>query len=483
MKLLNDRPLWLRVGVAVSVVVAVCMAIVGWLLVERGDDPGSVLVIASTLGIVTLVVMLVAFRRLSAGLARMSEGAQRFSSGDLAHRVEGGGARETNDLAIALNDMARQLQRHVEQLHLQRTEQEAILRSMEAGIIAVDGEHRVLRMNRFARRMLRRDETDLRGMLITEAIGDQRLVAFVADAIADPTPRESEIALRPGGATGPTVRVVSGPLLDLEDEPVGAILLLSDVTKLRQLESVRSDFAANVSHELRTPITNIKGYVETLVEGELPPAEQTRSFLQVIARNAERLGAIVDDMLALTNLERTHGKDLPTTTTPASSIVASVLSQASSEASSKVMTVEAVNLTDDAVMVNARLAEQALFNLVLNAVKYAPVGTSIRVRTSDDTLHDGRPGVRFKVIDEGPGIEPEHLARLFERFYRVDKARSRQEGGTGLGLSIVKHIAQVHRGDVGVESTVGEGSTFWLTFPCAGVPVQRTTEPAQNPRA
>jgi two-component system phosphate regulon sensor histidine kinase PhoR len=147
------------------------------------------------------------------------------------------------------------------------------------------------------------------------------------------------------------------------------------------------------------------------------------------------------------------------------------------------MTVEPVDVIDEAVMVNARLAEQALFNLVLNAVKYAPVGTRIRIRTSRDTLHDGREGVRFAVIDEGPGIEPEHLDRLFERFYRVDKARSRQEGGTGLGLSIVKHIAQVHRGDVGVESTLGEGSTFWLTFPCAGAPRERPQTPEQSARA
>ncbi|MEM1424112.1 MAG: ATP-binding protein, partial [Planctomycetota bacterium] len=275
------------------------------------------------------------------------------------------------------------------------------------------------------------------------------------------------LQLRPGGSTGPTVRVVSGPLLDLEDEPVGAILLLSDITQLRQLESVRSDFAANVSHELRTPITNIKGYVETLLDDGLTDRERAMGFLEIVRRNAERLGAIVDDMLALTNLERSAGKELPVAPTPADTLVHSVIAQVKPEVTQKVMTVQAAGLVDDAVLVNARLAEQAIINLVLNAVKYAPVSTAITLRSSRDTLPGDRPGVRIEVADEGPGIEPHHLPRLFERFYRVDKARSRQEGGTGLGLSIVKHIARVHGGDAGVSSVVGVGSRFWLVFPSA----------------
>lgn len=469
MKPLDNRPLWVRVGLTVMVITTASLVVVGTLLVRVGEqDTGAVLVIASTLGIVSLASLLVIIRLLSRGLDSMAKGAQRFAAGDLSHRLEGGRSRELVALADALNDMSEQLHRQVAQLRVQRTEQEAILRSMEAGIIAVDGEHRILRMNRFARRMLRRQEPDLRGMPITEALSDQRLVAFAADAIADPTPRDTEIALRPGGTTGPTVRVASGPLLDLEDEPVGAILLMSDVTQLRQLESVRSDFAANVSHELRTPITNIKGYVETLIEDELSDTERSMSFLKVVARNADRLGAIVDDMLALTNLERAHGKELPTAPATPSTLIHSVIAQTSEEASAKLMVVGVADLVDDPIMVNMRLAEQALANLVLNAVKYAPIGTHIHLSATRDTLPGGQPGVRIEVRDEGPGIEPEHLSRLFERFYRVDKARSRQEGGTGLGLSIVKHIARVHQGDVGVASDLGIGSRFWLVFPCVG---------------
>ncbi|MEM1424839.1 MAG: histidine kinase dimerization/phospho-acceptor domain-containing protein, partial [Planctomycetota bacterium] len=263
---LDNTPLWLRVSAGVLLVALPALLLAGALLVAvGGQDAGAVAAIAGVLIGVVLIVLVVMLSRLGSHLTHLAEGAERFTAGDLRERVQTGRASEVIALSDAINEMGEQLHRQVAQLRVQRTEQEAILRSMEAGLIAVDGEHRILRMNRFARRMLRRREPDLRGKPITEAIDEPGLIAFAADAIADPTPRDGELSLRPGGSTGPTVRVVSGPLLDLEDEPVGAILLLSDITQLRQLESVRSDFAANVSHELRTPITNIKGYVETLL--------------------------------------------------------------------------------------------------------------------------------------------------------------------------------------------------------------------------
>ena len=398
----------------------------------------------------------------NAGVLRMNGHIRRFASGDLRHRIGLPDSEPWRAMAESLNAMAANAGMRIVHLRGQSNEQEGILRSMEGGVLAVDAEQRILRINRIARRMLDVIEPDVRGRTLNDVVRDPGLRAFVADAIADPGRRSREFRLGPAGEV--TVRATSGSLLDSEDEPVGTIVLLSDVTQLKRLEAVRSEFAANVSHELRTPITSIKGYAETLLEVEDDGGERGREFLRVIARNAERLGAIVDDMLTLTNLERTGGQELPTSPTPAETLVENVRAQAAAGAKGAAITIVADAAPGLRVQANARLAEQALLNLVTNAIKYSPDGTTVTVRARPATLARGDAAVEFAVEDEGPGIAAEHLPRVFERFYRVDKARSRDRGGTGLGLSIVKHIALVHGGEVSVDSEIGRGSVFRLVL-------------------
>jgi two-component system phosphate regulon sensor histidine kinase PhoR len=233
---------------------------------------------------------------------------------------------------------------------------------------------------------------------------------------------------------------------------------------MKRLEAMRSDFAANVSHELRTPITNIKGYVETLLDVGVGDKAQTAKFLGVIQRNTERLANIIEDLLSLSRLEQpgTHAS-LERTETPVLDVVKSAAAQFDPARVEKHMRFGIEVPSTLNANINGQLIEQALGNLLSNAIKYSPNNTVVTIRAA------GRDSDEFEiaVIDQGPGIAREHLPRLFERFYRVDRARSREMGGTGLGLAIVKHIAHVHGGRVEVESEPGKGSTFRIILPIA----------------
>jgi two-component system phosphate regulon sensor histidine kinase PhoR len=215
---------------------------------------------------------------------------------------------------------------------------------------------------------------------------------------------------------------------------------------------------ANVSHELKTPITSIKGFVETLLDGALEDEDQARRFLDIVARQAERLHAIIDDLLLLSRVEQEQ--DLHKEPVPATSLLHEALTVCRPAAEEREIALT-VDCPDDLLIpCNAPLLEQAIVNLVDNAIKYSEPGSQVQI-SAGRTDHE----IVFHVQDEGPGITPEDLDRLFERFYRVDKARSRKVGGTGLGLSIVKHITQVHGGYVSAESKLGKGSIFTISLP------------------
>lgn len=467
---LKEAPSWLRAALAAAGAILGPSLVAGAILLALFKPSQTHLIfLAVLIPLTTLLAFLLGAtleRRYARRVAVIAEGATRFAKGDLRHRIPESDTPDLSSLTNALNQMAQLLSSQLTQLRIQRNEQEGILRSMEGGVLALDAELRVLRVNRVAQRMLGLSDMQVRGKTLYEVVRDTGLQRFAADAIADPSRRTAEFRLSPQGFTDIVVRATSGALLDAEDEPIGAIILLSDVTQLKRLEAMRSDFAANVSHELRTPITNIKGYVETLLDTNLADHDLSMNFLRVIARNSDRLGAIVDDMLALTNLERTDGQILPTAPTPVWMLVDSVRLQLDPEARSKRIRLVLDVPKDLRAKVNARLAEQAIVNLVANAIKYSPPETTVTLSARPSHALEEHPhAIEIAVTDEGPGISPEHLPRIFERFYRVDKARSREQGGTGLGLSIVKHIAIVHSGTVSVDSTIGRGSTFRLILP------------------
>jgi len=418
--------------------------------------------VSVTLGLALLTTLSFSLR---GRVSRMSRAADRFAEGQFARRVPLESSSELAPLARAMNRMAQRLHGEVATLLSQRKEREAILRSMNAGVIALDLEQNVLHLNHAAERMLGVTTERARGRLLQEAARQPDLHKFVAEAIDDPDATTSEFELQTDRTM--VVHATSSALRDDDGDPAGLLIFLTDVTELRRLESIRTDFAANVSHELRTPITNIKGYAETLMEGGSLDPEHTGKFVGIIHRNAERLGSIVEDMLTLTKLERLDGEDsLPTSMTRIAEVLDNVRHQYGAEADAKRIQLRVEAPADLRADINARLIEQCVGNFVSNAVKYSPpeTGVLISARASDESSDRG---LIIAVADEGPGISPEHRSRLFERFYRIDKARSREQGGTGLGLAIAKHIAIVHGGRIDIDSAVGRGSTFSLVLPKA----------------
>jgi two-component system phosphate regulon sensor histidine kinase PhoR len=257
------------------------------------------------------------------------------------------------------------------------------------------------------------------------------------------------------------LEIQAAPLQAAEGVEPGVLFVMYDITRIQRLESVRKDFVANVSHELRTPITSIKGFVETLLEGAKDDPEACERFLTIIARQADRLNSIFNDLLTLSRLEAgSDGVGIEMESRRLGDLVQGAVDDCIHRAREKGMTIEVIGDGECSVRAHATLLHQALVNLIDNAIKYSEANRPVLVK-----FCKGQDSVEIAVVDQGPGIEQRHLERLFERFYRVDQGRSRQLGGTGLGLSIVKHIVNVHGGRVSVESTVGLGSTFSVSLP------------------
>jgi two-component system phosphate regulon sensor histidine kinase PhoR len=398
-------------------------------------------------------------RRITRPLAELRDGAERFARGELAHRLPVADAEEIAALAETLNHMAADLEEKLRTVVRERNEREAILASMVEGVLAFDGQERLLRLNRAAGHLLGIDPAQAEGRTLHELVRNVRLQQLVAHVLASGQTQADEIVLH--GGAGPVLEVHVAALCDAQNEKVGALVVLHDVSRLERLEHVRRDFVANVSHELRTPITAIKGYVETLLDGTMHAPEQLERFLRIVAAQADRLGAIIEDLLVLARIEEDAQRaGIPKTTVRVQPILQAAMEVCHIKARDKSI---AVKLTCDEALeasVNPPLLEQAVVNLLDNAINYSPAGQTVHVEAAcrDDELV-------VSVRDHGCGIGREHLPRIFERFYRVDKARSRKLGGTGLGLAIVKHIAQVHGGQATVDSTLGEGSTFRLHLP------------------
>jgi two-component system phosphate regulon sensor histidine kinase PhoR len=399
-------------------------------------------------------------RRWRRDVETMATTSRRLFEGERGERKEVLHSAELASLAAELGTAVAGLRTQIQQLQAQRNEQQAIVQSMGSAVIALSREQRILSVNRAAERMLGFKSAAVSGRLLQDAIRQPALNRFVEAAMESAAGTRDEFELE--GEQPIVIQATSEPLTDPIDGRVGLVILLNDVTELRRLESIRSDFAANVSHELRTPITNITGYVETMLQVGVDDPQRTRRFLETVKRNADRLAAIIEDLLALARLEHADTKAwLETQPTEAKVLVANVVSQFEAVAGAKSIALKSTVADGILVNVNARLVEQAISNLVSNAIKYSPMRTTV---TLSADLVDENEAV-IVVADEGPGIESRHLKRIFERFYRVDRARSRQLGGTGLGLAIVKHIALVHGGRIEVESKVGQGSTFRLALP------------------
>jgi two-component system phosphate regulon sensor histidine kinase PhoR len=427
---------------------------------ERIRDLNNKIVLSAIIvAICAAVVTFIVSGRVSRPIKQMKETARRFALGQLDLRVPMPKQAELTELAHALNEMAQQLQDRIQTITEQRNELKAILSSMVEGVVAFDSDGRIVNINEAAADFLGTDTAAARGCSIEEVIRHTEFQEFVKNILNEERTGQTDIVL--SGRKERIVRLEGANLTDDKGKKSGAVVVISDLTRMRRLEDVRRDFVANVSHELRTPITSIKGFVETLLEGAIKNPQQAERFLRIIARHSDRLNAIVEDLLSLSNLEDgSEKRKILFEKASVKRVLDSVVATSAPRAEEKNITIELDCPESIEAKINTVLLEQAVLNLVDNAIKYSEPAGKVQIRA-----HRTNKMVVVSVRDYGCGIPRVHQNRIFERFYVVDKSRSRKLGGTGLGLAIVKHIAEVHGGKVTIESTPGVGSTFFLHLP------------------
>jgi two-component system, OmpR family, phosphate regulon sensor histidine kinase PhoR len=418
-------------------------------------SPTAALIGGLLVGLLTAALLAwLASRTLSARITEITGVAQRLSAGDLESRVRDGQQDEFGELGRALDGAIQGLRQRVAELGRDRARMEAILAGMSEGVLVVGTQGQVQMVNDAARRMLRLDDSAI-GRRYVELIRHPDISAQLESVLAGETPGGVELSF--GRDQSQTLITRAAPVLAAGQS--GAVLVMHDITDLRRADRIRRDFVANVSHELRTPLTAIRGYVEALLDAPPKPAE-TRRFLEIIARHSSRMERLVKDLLRLARLDAGQ-EGLETVPCSVEALFAGVIADLTPALDARGQEVD-VHVAPDAASVAGDPAKlhDVLRNLVENASNYSPEKSRIVLTSRSDGTY-----VLIEVTDSGPGIPEADLSRVFERFYRVDKARSRESGGTGLGLSIVRHLVELHGGEVRAINRPEGGAIFRIRLP------------------
>ena len=427
----------------------------------------SVFLISLALLLLSVTSMVTVSRKISLPLSRIARSAADYADIDFSTPISIEGPREIASTAEALQKMASALTSRIAEVSKQKQELEAVVSGMNEAVIVLDGQMVISELNKAAAALIGRCEEAIIGKSLIRVIRNTELDHFVRKLLSEGGSGHCSLVL-PGEKTDIHLQV-KGSVIETTAEggegrlrPGRLVLVLNDISTLKRLEQIRKDFVANVSHELKTPITSIKGFVETLLDGAIEDVDTARRFLTIIQNQTSRLDDIIEDLLTLSRLERSREQGEPGFEVfSLASAVDEALSICRPRAEAKSIEIRAVCGQDLRIRGNPRLIEQTVVNLIDNAVKYCPAETTVLV-----SCKKGEAGAaELHVRDNGPGIPSGDHERIFERFYRVEKARDRELGGTGLGLAIVKHIMLLHRGGVELRSRPGEGSTFVLSFP------------------
>lgn len=398
-------------------------------------------------------------RRITSPIEKMKKGADRFAGGDLSTRLAVPASEELSQLAVTMNRMAQNLDEKINAVKNRSMELEAVHSSMQEGVIAIDRDGRIITVNSAAAKILELPSTMLKDRYILEVARNVEFQSFIENALATHQPIEADIVLKKKEDL--ILSIHSTALYDTSRVRMGTLIIFHDISRIRRLETLHKDFAANVSHELKTPLTTIKGFIETLQEMlAAKDTDQSEYFLKIIEKNVNRMIDLINDLLALSKLERLQGSDTGFEKQPLLSLIQSSVNTCQTRIREKKIRVDVECPDELNVVADSLLMEQAVTNLVDNAVKYSLEGSSVSIRARVKEKN-----IQIAIRDQGCGIARDHLSKIFNRFYRVDKSRSRHEGGTGLGLAIVKHIVHCHQGAIHVESEKDKGSVFTITLP------------------
>jgi len=405
--------------------------------------------------LLAMILALIATQSIGRRLMRITDFAERIAAGDLSARIQEGSGDEIAHVASALDKTARKLEDGFQALENSRQTLETLLNSMQEAVIAVAQDGRVLWANQRMERLL---PSGVRlGEPLVQSVRDPEILSSVESALDN---RDVTVAH--------AAKIFSGRIFDVTAAPMpggGAVAVLHDQTEIERVEKTRRDFIANVSHELRTPLTSIQGYAETLLDSYQLP-EHVREFIEIIRKNATRMARLTEDLLVLARVESGEQNFNFQLTTPRE-LLDDAMQMFQDLAASRGIELSVMNTSSSLVSVDRDAIHQVFCNLIDNALKYGDTGRKILMGACET-----EEGVQFYVRDFGAGISSEHLPRLFERFYRVDKARSRESGGTGLGLAIAKHVVRAHGGTIKAESELNHGSTFYFTLPRQPAPVR-----------
>lgn len=408
--------------------------------------------------LVTLIIFIAISNRISSPLKKIIKSAKIISQNKKINKLPEHSIFEIDELSQTLNTLSLKIQKNTKELDIKYIEQQAILASMQEGVLAIDKKQQIIQINRAAMSILEinnLDDTDSR--IIQQHIRFSNLQNFIKKILLTKKQATKDMTLNASSIK--SVQVTGSPLTNEKGVNIGALIVMRDITDLRKLEEVRTDFVANVSHELKTPITSIKGFIETLSSDDFKHNEETKKFLEIIRQQSNRLNTIVDDLLTLSRIERKE-EHIVFDLFPLENIIKNSIALCHHQAEKKNIKIKMNCDSNSEIKVNSALLEQALVNLIMNAIQHSNSNTTISLIGQ---MKDKK--IIISVQDEGIGIEKKHHTRLFERFYRIDSSRSRNDGGTGLGLSIVKHIVNAHKGEISLESEIGKGSIFTIKIP------------------
>ena len=418
-----------------------------------------ILLSASIVAIAALLLGLYFVNRVTGPLRSMTEAAEAISKGDYNRRIEVVYQDEIGSLAAAFNRMARGSAQRMDDITRDRNRLSSIFAGMVEGVVDVDEDQKIVHINHVAAELLGLSINGSIGKSLWEEVRVTEIITALEQTLETQKVVNTQMR-RPSNEDDQVVNIYAAALQNEQGDSIGAVIVLNNISKLDQLERIRRDFVANASHELKTPITAIRGLTETILDDDKMPADIRQDFMEKVHAQSIRLSSLVTDLMTISRLESDH-QEKSVNAFDLGELVRRSMANCTALCQKKQLQTE-LSLPDSAMIINgdAQAISQLVDNLIDNAIKYTENGGTVSVK-----LEKKNNTAKFTVEDSGIGINPQDQQRIFERFYRVDKARSRELGGTGLGLSIVKNIAEEHDGNVTVASKPGVGSTFTITLP------------------